>query len=349
MKEQQQIRELVTIVCTPHDLYWASEIEVQLSNFERVGHTGEMHVLVFVEGEFPYRWYWEQLAKRYTWCKFFYYKEDNIKNLIAIYAPVQRPRCLKNHWKQFPELQNKVILYLDSDVLFTRTPDFSPYLQDDICYLSKTEYISADYFSSKVKDIYPFKKKEYAQEDVLQDLCRIVGIDKQVAIDNQDNTGGCQYILKGIDYDFCNDVERNCIELRLRTINFNAQYFSSEDKGFQSWAIGDMCGLLWNLWKRGKETKCPEYMNFAWSTNPIDAYNDNIFFHNAGVSSKNQELDGKMHKMFYKSDIRFRTSSLTWFDIQEWGGISKEYCSYKYLEEILSIENPICRTKKLVY
>jgi len=344
------VKELVTVVSVPHDLYWVAEIEVQCANFQRLGYTGAYHVLVLVEGEFPYKWYWGQLAKRYPWASFFFYREDHIKNLIAIYPPVQRVRCLKRHWTEHPELQEKVILYIDGDVLFTRLPDFSEYMDDDICYLSKTEYISAEYFASKVKDIYPFKKKEYAQEDVLGDLCRIVGIDKQVAIDNQDNTGGCQYLLKDIDLKFWEDVEKNCIELRLRTVNFNAQYFSSEDKGFQSWAIGDMCGLLWNLWKRGKETRCPEYMNFAWSTNPIAEYDNNIFLHNAGVNAKVMEIDGKNIRMFYKSDIRFRTSSLTWFDINpdSWR-VSDKYCSYMYLQEILSIKNPVCITKSINY
>lgn len=346
-------KELVTIIACPHDAYWASEIEVQLSNFRKFEHSN-IQIVVFERpdyiGESTGKEFWKELKEEYKdIATFYFYQNESIKNLLSIYPPISRPVSLYQHFSLYPELKNKVILYLDSDVLFTKKPDFEPYLNDNICYLSKTDYISAEYFSSKVKDIYPHKAKEYSQIDPLNELCSLVGIDKQVVIDNQEVTGGCQYILKNIDAEFWKKVQIDCIALRMRTLDINAHFFPSEEKGFQSWAIGDMCGVLWNLWKRGYKTECPEYLNFTWSSSPIEEYGKNLFFHNAGISGKIMEMNEEKVKMFYKSDPLFRYSKVTFFDIKKWTDISPKYCSIKYLEEILSIKNPICKTKILEY
>jgi hypothetical protein len=338
------LKNVTIIVVVPFDLYWAAEIEVQCNNFRKFGYSSSMHVLVHEEELNPYREYWNRLQERYSEVKFFFYRDENLKNLKVIYQPVIRPNCLKQHWKAFPELEQQAILYIDSDVLFTKRFDFSSYLNDDVCYLSKTPYIDADYFASKRKDVLFFRLDKYDQRDVLQELTNIVGIDKQVVIDNKDCTGGCQYLLKNIDYTFWEDLERNCIELRMHSLNINAEFFASENKGLQSWAIGDMCGLLWNLWKRGKTTSCPDDMDFVWSTTPIDKYDSCIFYHNAGVSSKMMELNEQTHKMFYKSDIRFRTSTVTFFDMV-YNNISTDYCSCMYVKAIEEVENPICKTE----
>lgn len=341
---------LVTIIAISHDLYWATETEVQLNNFRKVGHTGTIHILVYVEQDFTAKPYWDKLIDRYKEVQFFFYPEDGTKNLCKIYPPYRRPFMLKKHWHLYPELVEKVILYMDSDVLFNQVPDLSPYIADDICYLSATNYIAASYFGNKRKDVYPFKLKAYDQVDILGDLCRIVGVDKQVVIDNELNTGGCQYLLKGIDEQFWADLEQHCIELRMYTQDINREYFPSEEKGFQSWAIGDMCGLLWNLWKRGKQVQCPAYMDFNWSSDSIIEGNQKLFLHNAGITGVWHMVDGKKRKMFCKSDILFRTSRISFFDINRdsWQ-LDKGYYSYKYLQAVLEVQDPICKTQYLQY
>ncbi len=342
-------KELTILVSVPYDLYFAAEIEVQATNFRKWGMLDKTHYLIFELGDNKYKSYWKSLEVKFPEAKFFYYNGEEIKNLPVIYPPVIRPHCLKKHFKQYPELENNVLLYLDGDVLFASKPDFSQYMGDDVCYLSKTNYISPTYFSNKRDDVFHFKLEEYDRRDILQELCNSVGIEKQVVLDNEEHTGGCQYILKGINAEFWEELEKTCIELRLQCLHINAAFFPSEEKGLQSWAIGDMCGLLWLLWKRGKVVNTPEYMDFSWSSSPIEKYTEHVFFHNAGVASKEMTLDGKKHRLFHKSDIRFRSSTLTFFDITEWGEISKDYCSIKYIDAIKEVENPICITNKYVY
>lgn len=344
----ENISNFTIFVATPHDLYFAAEVEVQLNNFRKFGYTKYMQILVFEIDGGPYREYWDKLAERYTEVQFYFYEIPAIKNLLVIYPQVCRPAMLKLHYTRFPELEKQTIWYIDSDVLLTKPIDFSKYLNDDICYLSKTDYISHNYFDSKRKDVWPFRLAAYDQRDVLQELCQIVGVDKQVVIDNVDSTGGCQYLLKGINSSFWTDLEKNCIELRLAALNLNAEFFPSEEKGLQSWAIGDMCGLLWNLWKRGLQVQCPDEFDFNWASTPIEEYDEHAIFHNAGVSGKWMEMNGEKVKMFHKGDIRLRTSSLTFFDLT-YQDITDKYCTCKYVEAIMDVKDPICVTKRTEY
>ena len=342
-------KELAIIVCIPEDLYWASEIEVQLNNFRRYDMSKYAQIIIHRRGKNKATPYWDKLIKAFPETGFFIYEDNSIGNLINMYAPIMRPHLLKKHWEQFPELKDRVILYLDSDVIFTRQPDFSSYLEDDVCYMSKTSYIGANYFMTKEKDVYSFKLDAFRTRDILQELATIVGVSKQTIIDNEENTGGCQYLLKNIDSKFWEDVENTCIALRIHMQWANQQYFPSEEKGFQSWCA-DMQAVLWNLWKRGVKTSCPTELDFAWSSSPIEEYDRCIFLHNAGILSPEMELGGKKVKVFFKSDIRFRKHLLTFFDLDYSDfNCDPNYCSSKYLEEIRRIKDPITKTNCFKY
>ena len=342
------MKKVKFIVSVPFDLYFASEIEVQCHNFRKFGYSQFLHVLVYETGDNKYWEYWNRLAERYKEVGFFFYRDDSIKNLIKTYPSYIRPFSLKKHWEVHPELEYYNIVYLDGDVIFTKPIDFSKYLHDNICYMSRTDYIDANYFANKIKDVLPFRIAEYQKVDILNDMAALAGISKQTVIDNVENTGGCQYILKGITSEFWEELCDLCVKINLYAKDVNRRFFSSEEKGFQSWALGDMCGLLWLLWKNGKETRCPEEFDFSWSSNPIAEYEKHAFFHNAGVTSMYMELNGKKEKMFAKGDLRFRSNTLTFFDL-EYEGLSKDYCSYKYVEAIKEVEDPICKTNKLLY
>jgi len=342
------LKKVTILIAVPFDLYFASEIEVQCHNFRKFGYSSALHVIVYETGENTYREYWDRLAKRYKEVKFFFYSDDSIQHIVKAYPPYIRPFCFQKHWMAHPELEEHTIIYLDGDVIFSKHLDFSKYINDDICYMSKTKYIDANYFADKRKDVLPFRLADYDKVDVLENMAGIAGISKQTIIDNIENTGGCQYILKGITADFWAELGDMCIQISMYAKDINRRFFSSEDKGFQSWALGDMCGLLWLLWKRGKETRCPEELDFSWSSNPIEEYGKHAFFHNAGVIKNYMELHGEKRKLFNKNDLRFRSNTLTFFDL-EYEGISEDYCSIMYVKAIKEVEDPICKTNKLLY
>ena len=71
-------------------------------------------------------------------------------------------------------------------------------LQDDNWYGSDVRwYISYNYIISK-------------GEDVLEQMCSIMDIDKQLIKDNELNCIGAQYLMKDLSYEYWNWVEVKC-------------------------------------------------------------------------------------------------------------------------------------------
>lgn len=346
------IDNLHIIAAVPQDLSFAWETEIFLDNIEKIyNNTIKTTIIIGThKGTERYQEYWDLLSQRYNQVEFKFYSIDHLKKIISVYPPIMRPYVLKCYWKDNPQVSKECIFYCDTDIIFTKPFNFEKYLADDINYLSKTNYISASYFYNKIKDSFPFKRKEYEERDIFGGACRLVGLLPSTVEENEENTGGCQYILKNIDYQFWEDVEKDCVHLRMYFQEINREFFSSEESGFQSWAIGDMCGVLWNLWKRGYKTICPEEMNFSWATSPIENWTKNAIYHNAGVTGLYLDKEEK-RKAFNKSDLIFRTSLKTPFDIDEWKDLDTEHCGYNYVQLIKQFKNPICTTKnkKLVY
>lgn len=100
-------------------------------------------------------------------------------------------------------MSDKAIFYCDSDILFTEKFDIQRFVEDDICYLSDTiNYIGAEYFDSRIKNVIPSKLEEYKSRDILNEVASLVGISRKVCEANEYDSGGAQYLLKNIDYLF---------------------------------------------------------------------------------------------------------------------------------------------------
>lgn len=258
------------------------------------------------------------------------------------YSPLNRPWMLRKHFDAFPELKEKAIFYHDSDVVFTKWLDFSPFLNDDVNYLSNTvSYIGAKYFDNKIKDVDPRKLDTYNKIDVLTASLRMFGLTREIAEKNQENSGGAQYLLKNIDSKFWSDVFDGCLYLKIYLMNINQKYFPGvtplerENKGFQSWCA-DMWSVLWNLWKRG-ETRCPKELDFAWRDGDLSLWEKCYIYHDAGAAQreeKDNEGNVKIHKLFQKELLAYRNNEKTPFD-DDLNYVSQKYCSSKYVEEIL--------------
>jgi hypothetical protein len=81
-----------------------------------------------------------------------------------------------------------------------------------------------------------------------------------------------------------------------------------------------MWAVLWNGWKRGKETICHADLEFGWATSPESDWHKFNIFHNAGVTSPDQGLFYKalyMDKMPYDEDIKVddKTASKKYWEI----------------------------------
>lgn len=336
------MKNLKIISVVPDDLVFACQTLVQLSNFREHGYSDKYNVLVFVPkdrlhlGVNPK---WAIIEKEFPEANFFYYNdEDNVLDAIHSinYIPLLRPYCLKRHFKAHPELEQDAIFYIDSDIVFTKPLDFTPYLNDDINYLSDTKsYLNSDYFDSMITRVDPPKLALYAKRDILNEVSSLFGIDRATCEKYKDATGGAQYLLKNIDWKFWEKVEQGCIKFRMffayELGGINSLYFVNEDAGFQSWCA-DMASILWTLWAEGRETITPQDLDFAWGTDKIARWNEVYIYHDAGGNEITDDK-GVTHMLFHKRAHEYINNISTYFE-SDLSHISPDYCSYNYVQEI---------------
>jgi len=329
---------------------------VYLDNLREIGASHMARVLVFSpRGRKVDPWF-KRVESTFSEVKFFYYEDStgvvggDIRRTEG-YIPLLRPYMLAKHFREYPELSSLPLLYTDSDILFLHPLDFlSPFLEDDINYISYTgnrnpggNYLNSEYFDSKVKDVLPDKLEKYKIIDVLGGVAELMGVSRTICEENNQNTGGAQYLLKNIDDTFWGDVYEGCCKIRLYLRGINKEYFSSEDKGFQSFC-SDMWSVLYNLWKRGATTQCPKEMDFCWATDKREKLQDAHIYHNAGITAEDAIKEGDITiPSFYKGHPKYRDNIITPFEdpyVEEvaTSPLSKKYCTSYYAEKITHIK-----------
>lgn len=339
------MRELQIITAQPNDLYFNWQLRVQLHNLRKHGLSDKYTALVWWHdsrnNKETFADEWEALKKDYPEANIVFYEDPSgeLHRLIKVmnYIPLLRPWLLNKYFTDRPELKDRAILYIDSDVVFTRKPDFSGLIEDDICYLSDTKsYISASYFDSKEKDVLPVMLEHYKQRDVLGDLLREFGLTREIAeAYNEDGSGGAQYLLKNIDAGFWQNVFQGCIKVLMNLRHVNRIFFENENKGFQSWCA-DMWSILFNLWAKEYITSCPKALDFAWATDKVEKWDQVQIYHDAGATSRNH--DNAI--LFHKREAKYINNLGTPFE-DDLSDVDKSYCSSKYVEEIEEASSPI--------
>lgn len=327
-------RELVIVSVQPQRTDFIWQLKVQLENLKKYDLLKYYHVIFYVEKAHKPLEDIIKLNMEYPEAKFFFYhdsKDECLKLILGFnYIPILRPWCLKQHFKANPELEKAAILYIDSDVIFTKDPVFlkdQSLLDDEINYLSNTKsYIAASYFDKKVEGVKESKLSDYNKIDVLNHCAEMVGINRKICEENENNTGGAQYLLKNVDWKFWADVVDGCLFIFVYLRNINQAYMKGEpgkereDNGFQSWCA-DMWSVLWNIWKRGGVTRTPEFMDFVWCTDPIEDIEKKYIYHDAGVG------ENLFDKRKYQQSIPF-TDDFSWVD--------KTKASYFYVQQFKS-------------
>ena len=316
----------LTLICAqPCHTYYAWQIEVMLTNFKQNGLDKYDIVCLFGYNESDDD-YDKKLGgikkvenKFKNIASFHYYEDTRIFPLT--YVSSIRPHILKKHFKKYPSLTNSRIFYHDCDIVFTKTPDFLDNIpqNDNHWYLSNTvDYIGADYIINS------------GGEDIYQKMCEIVGIHPNLVYSKQDQSGGAQYIMTGVDYWFWDKVERDSENMFREITELNAlKKQDNPSHDFQIWC-SDMWAVLWNGWMRGFETFLVKEMDFTWAVEKVERWDDNYIFHNAGVEDKDKDT------LFLKADFM---NKYPYLETKEY---SKDYASYKYHEIIKSIGDKSC-------
>lgn len=291
------MKDVVYLTICPCDVYYTWQVNLWLESLRDLGLSEQAMVLVFTPNYRDVNPKWQQIQDLYPEANFRFYKdEDNVSSLLGIYIPVLRPYTMWRFLKDEPSYSSKAIFYCDSDILFTDKFNIDNFVEDDVHYLSDTNsYINASYFDSKINDVLPDKLEEYKHRDILAEVASIVGIDRMTCELHNDHSGGAQYLLKNTDSAFWAKVMNDCILIRTYLQTVNRYFFTSEDKGFQSWC-SDMWAVLWNLWLRNQETKVIPELDFAWSTDLVEKMDTCTILHNAGIVSE----FGNGYPAFYK-------------------------------------------------
>lgn len=324
------MKKPIIILCQPIDRYFVWQCHLYIESCIKVGFDVErIHVLLYKPKGREYNHKdWDKLKECYPKLNMFLYPDNGVQHLLGTYIPVLRPHLLWQHFEKFPELEKETILYTDCDILWIDGLDIEKFFDDDICYVSDAKsYLNADYFNNKIRDVLPEKLEEYKTRDILAETCAIAGTTKEKAIENNNNTGGVQYILKNINADFWRKIEKDVISIRVFLQEVNKQFFENENKGYQSWCA-DLFAIQYNLWAIGKETKTPKEMDFAWSPDALTKLETHKIYHNAGITGEIQDN----YPCFYKGKYHMGSDPFkdTQIDIVLNNEESKKHCTWYY-------------------
>lgn len=322
------------IFCTaqPDDQYfiWQNHLYVE-SCLQQGIEEEQIHILLYKPTYRQYNTNWEKLKEFYPKLNIFVYEDKGVQQHLGIYIPILRPHILWQHFEAFPELQDKTIVYTDCDILWTDRMNISHLLEDGINYVSDAaSYLNHSYFESKKKDALQDRISEYEERDFLAEICNIVGIKKSVAVENNSNTGGVQYILKNVDAAFWKKVEGDVLKIRKHLLQANKDFFKDENAGIQSWCA-DLWAVQFNLWFHNRETKVTPELNFAWAPDPLVKLDSHPILHNAGITGTETAFP-----CFYKGKYHQGTSPFTdpYLDEVLNHDVSKNYCTWYYANKL---------------
>jgi hypothetical protein len=310
---------MIYITAQPDDYYFTWQLELQLLNFSRLGIPPEdIHVLIGYHPERGLRHYFRELTAQNKLATFFVYPDNRTsKNYLSSI----RPHIIKQHLQACPRLLSEPVFYCDSDILFRELPNFQEMLNDDAWYLSDTGYYLG----------LPTIKRTGSEELFLQ-MCSVINISPETVIQNDNNVGGAQYLLKNMTWEFWDKVEKDSETLFVLLEDYNSavgekEYIEkgrkkTEYPGIQSW-LTDMWVVLWNAWLFGYTTKIHPELDFCWTKSPVSAWYARKILHYSGV------MPQKNNTAFRKSDY----SQCSPFD-DKFGYIDMETCSMPVVELI---------------
>ena len=281
---------LVFVTAQPDVPYFHWQIKLYTHNFIEKGiDPKNIHViLAMVHGATtPTEGAKELLNQGY---KVHFYKDNRDKKS---YIPSIKPYLVSKWLEEYPEFGKSFFLH-DADIIFNYLPDFNKLLSDDISYLSDTiGYIGYNYIIDCC-DRYEKQHPKSEKGQLIKEMADVVGLDVKVIKDNQENSGGGQYIIKNTDYKLWEKIYNDCTPLYNQMLDYQRR-FPINPGQIQFWTA-EMWSLLWNLWLNKNETKITKDLDFSWATDDIKKYEENPILHMAGVT------DNLKGSKFYKGE-----------------------------------------------
>lgn len=304
------------IIALPDHPFYLWQMLVQITNFRTVGIEKDVHFLICVFNNSSSRLLTRIVNNGDLKCHFHIYPDTRP---LHGYSSSMRPWMMFNFLSQNEDIQRGAYMYLDPDVVFTRTPDFDALLSDHKWYISgANSYMDVHYIKSKGEDVYKL-------------MTDIVGIPPALVEKYDKHAGGVQYIFKNAPISYWQKVYVDCENLFTKVTKLNNEKIAeSKAKGdnpvyheIQIWCA-DMWACLWNAWLMGYKMEIHPSMEFIWAGWHIRDWERLTIFHNAGVPAEDGRNFAKGTHQYspFKKEIYVHPESV----------------SYKYLEIIKQTE-----------
>jgi hypothetical protein len=324
--------DMIFVSAQPDTTYFHWQVELYLYQFSKHGISNRCYALFGYKGNAPTD-YAKRLGTKYPGIKF--YRDERTYN---DYAPTIRPHILAKFFKEYPHL-GKNVFYHDSDIFLVKLPRFDLMLQpyDSTAYLSDTiSYIGYEYIKN-CSNRYKTKYSQLRDLDIFYGMCESINVDPVLVQQNQQNSGGAQYLLKNIDYQFWEKCEKGCEKLYSFLCSYEKKYPISDH--IQKWTA-DMWVVLWFYWRDIGPTVIHKELDFSWATGTVKDYNTMNIFHLAGITGSNSS--DKFQKGNYTKNIVFESyfKNPRVFDFinknnatYEYTNVIKEYTKNVYIPE----------------
>jgi len=284
------MKDIVFVTAQPDVPYFHWQVKLYVHNFIEKGiDPNNIHVIfAMVHG---LKELTEGAKKLMDYGINVHFFEDNRRK--KLYIPSIKPYLISKWLEKNPELGKCFFLH-DADIIFNRLPNFDDLLNDDVNYLSDTiGYIGYNY----IMDCCNRYEKQHPSSEkgqLISEMANIIGIDVNVIKDNQENSGGGQYIIKNTDYKLWEKIYEDSTPLYNQMLSYQKR-FPINPGQIQFWTA-EMWSVLWNLWLFNHKTKITKELDFSWATDNIDKYNSMPILHMAGVTD---DLKGTK---FYKGE-----------------------------------------------
>ena len=283
---------MIYISAQPETKYYAWQVDTMIHSFLQNGVKQEDIVILLGK----------ERSNSFVKVRLKYPKVNYIRYSVErfAYAPAIKPYLMWRYFEDNP--QTEQYFYSDCDIVLTKPlKEFDT----DYIYCSNTiSYIGHDYIVSK-------------GNEVLELMCKTVGIDKDLVKRNQSASGGCQFVFSTLPSTVWKNAYKNSLKLYSELDKHNKAN-PTTDYPIQHWT-SEMWATLWEMWKAGYETKIDDELAFSWATDKIYTLKQTKIYHNAGVSKQK----GLFRKFRYRNEYPSK-------DLQ----IDNKYCSSYYYEKV---------------
>ena len=319
------MKDIVFVTAQPDVSYFHWQVKLYVHNFIEKGiNPNQIHVILgMVHGKTEPTSGGLELLE--LGVNIHFYKDDRIKKT---YIPSIKPYLISQWLKNSPEYGDCFFLH-DADIIFRELPDFKTLLNNDVCYLSDTiGYIGYNYIIDCCRR-YERQHPTSEKNQLLNEMTSIVGIDTEMIKNNQDNSGGGQYIIKNTDYKIWQKIYEDCTPLYKQMLNYQRR-FPINPGQIQFWTA-EMWSLLWNLWLFGYQTRITPLLDFSWATDNLEKYNTKPILHMAGVTENQKERKFFKGEYINLDPIETLRSNPTHFDY-----IKEDSSTIKYIDVMKS-------------